>query len=107
MTEIIKLIVTVIIMVLCIVFTRGFFSACEAERKGAIWKPYPKKKPKKTFNDEKERRLLVSLENGNVIIMFYSFENENFEHDGVDAWREIPKCYGWFSKQIKALKKER
>lgn len=105
--EYFKLILTVIIMVLCLVFTKGVFSVCEAERKGAVWKPYPKKKPKKTYKDENERRFLVSLENGNVIIMTYFFERECFEHEGVDAYRELPKCWAWFKKQVNAFKKER
>lgn len=105
--EYFKLVLTVIIMVLCLIFTRGFFNVCEAERKGCIWKPYPKKKPKKNFKDENERRFLVSLENTNVIIMNYSFEDESFEHEGVDAWRELPKCWKWFSKQVRVFKKER
>ncbi len=107
MLDLVKLILTVTIIVLCLVFTRGFFSACEAERKGALWKPYPKRKPKRSYEDEEERRFLVSLENGNVIIMNYSFENGCFEHEGVDAFREVPKCWRWFSKKVRSFKEER
>lgn len=107
MLELVKLILTVTILVLCLVFTKGFFSACEAERKGAVWKPYPKRKPKRSYDDEEERRFLVSLENGNVIIMNYSFKEESFEHEGVDGYRELPKCRSWFKKMAKGFMEER
>lgn len=106
MMETIKLLITALIMILCFILMRGFFNVAQAENRGCIWKAFPKRKPRKTYKDEKERRVMVSLENQVVMFSVYDFEKECFEIEGVDAWREVPLCYGWMKKQMKKFRKE-
>ncbi len=102
MTDIIKLVLLTVIFILLFMMMKGFFSVMEAEKKGAKWISYPKHKPKK-HGEEKSIRLLVSLENGNVLIDAYDFDEESFNVNCVDAYRYIPQSYKHQKKMMKSI----
>ena len=105
--EIFKLIVTLIIFICVLILSKGYFSACEVERKGSIWHPYPKRKPKRgKYEEFKTKRYLLSLDDDTVIIGIYDFEKNEFEYENVDAWREVPPSYKFFRKQLKIFKEK-
>ena len=102
MEEIIKLILTAVLMTFIFLIMKGYFEVMRAERKGAKWMAYPKRKPKKS-GEEKSVRLLVSLDNGNVLIDAYDFEEKSFSYPGVEAWRYIPSSYRMQQKIIRSV----
>lgn len=101
--DIIKLILSIIVMVILLFFMDGFFNVCRLENKNGLWKPFPKRKPKKAFSAEKKRTFLVSLENMRVTFCEYDFDSGRFEIDEVDAWKEVPVCYASFKKMCRNI----
>ena len=102
---IIQELITIVIMVMVIIFTKDFFNYYRCEARGLKWNKI-KKLPKQK-KDEKTIRLMVSLENGVVMFDEYDYEKKSFSVDGVIAWRNVPPSYNQYKGIFKNILRSR
>lgn len=96
----VTLVVSFIMMLFSAYIITGFLICSVQELKGCKWRSKKRRRPALPLFSRKrirEKPFIVTLSDGSVCIMNFSFETYTFERDSeVTAWRPVPLPYRSF-----------